>query len=77
MMQCVENAKPGTASSMQDLQHVRDAAIGFRYALQAIPEFSSFGDEVVVRINHQKSGDALVIGRIAHLASFMRIEGLQ
>src|SRR5215831_4345143 len=61
MMQRIENAQPGLPRSIQDLQHVRNTIIRLCDSLQAVPELASFGNEVVVRIDHQECGDLLVI----------------
>src|SRR5262249_43100447 len=61
MMQRIENALPCLPRSIQDLQHVRNTIIRFCDSLQAVPYLASFGNEVVVRIDHQECSDLLVI----------------
>jgi hypothetical protein len=60
-MQRVEDPEVGPPSGVEDLSHVRNAPVGFGNAPKAIPEFSAFGDEVVVGIDHHQAGEALVI----------------
>ena len=59
-MQRIEDAKPRLPRRMQDLQHMRNTIICVRNSLQAIPYFASLGNEVVVRIDHQKCSDLVV-----------------
>ena len=47
MMQGIENAEFRSPYRVQDLQHVRDTAVGLSDRLQAIPEFAALGDEIV------------------------------
>src|SRR5262249_33381592 len=61
MMQRIENAQPCLPRSIQDLQHVRNTIIRFCDSLQAVPYLASFGNEVVVRIDHQESSALLFI----------------
>ena len=44
---------------------MRNALIAFGNALHAIPYFAALGDEIVIRIDHDKSGDLLLIGEVA------------
>src|SRR5262245_10352740 len=54
-MQRVEDAKPGCPRGIQDPQHVRHAVVFLRNTFQAIPELASFGDEIVVWIDHESA----------------------
>jgi hypothetical protein len=65
-MQRVEHAKPGSPRGIQDLQHVRDATIGLRDTAQAIPDLAALGNEIVVRVDHQKCRGLPVKRRKAH-----------
>jgi hypothetical protein len=60
MMQHIENAKLRLPRSIQDLQHMRNTIICFCNSLQAIPYFTSLGNEIVVRIDDEKRGDLFV-----------------
>src|SRR5262245_55160378 len=66
MMQRVEHAQSRVARRIQDLQHMRDAVVGLGDPLHPIPEFPAFGDEVVVRVDHQQRGDRLLVGQHPH-----------
>jgi hypothetical protein len=54
MMQSIEDAKPRLPRRIQDLEHVRKTTNRFRDRLQAIPDLAALGNEIVVRIDHQK-----------------------
>src|SRR5262249_20382088 len=69
MMQRIEDAKPRLPRGSQDLQHVRNAVIRFCNSADATPELASLGNEVVVRIDHQKRGDLLFISPLCHAPS--------
>jgi hypothetical protein len=73
-MQRIEDANAGTSRCIEDLLHVRNALVGFGDVLQAIPHLAAFGDEVVVRVDHQQAGDALVVGNVGHGSLVNRIE---
>src|ERR1700733_1563753 len=60
-MRCIEDPKLCLARCVQDTQHVRNAAIGFRDGPNAGPRLATLGNEVVIRIDHQKRRDLLVI----------------
>src|SRR5262245_4526608 len=66
MMHRVEHPKPRLSRGVQDLQHMRNAVVRLRDPLNARPELAALGDEVVVRINHQKRCDLLVVGVLRH-----------
>src|SRR5215470_1282387 len=61
MMQGIENTDVRLARRCEHLHHMRHTLVRFRNTLYAIPEFAALGHEVVVGINHQKCGDALVV----------------
>src|SRR5262249_6286027 len=65
-MHCIEDAQSRAPRRVQDLQHMRDAVVGFGNLLYAIPELSALGDEVVVRVDHEKCGDRLLVRQCAH-----------
>ena len=60
MMQRIEDAKPRLPRRIQDLQHMRNTIICFCNSLQAIPYFASLGNEIVIRIDHEKCSDLFV-----------------
>jgi hypothetical protein len=68
-MQRMENADVRFSRGIEDLQHMRNAMIGFGDALQAIPYLASLGNEIVVRIDHQESSDVLVIRHVGDVRS--------
>ena len=67
MMQRIEDAKLRLPRRLQDLQHMRNTLICFCNSLQAIPDLASLGNEIVVRIDHQKCGDLFVKLQICHV----------
>ena len=69
MMQRIEDAKLRLPRSIQDLQHMRNTLICFCNSLQAIPYLASLGNEVVIRIDHQKCSDLFVILQLCHVLS--------
>src|SRR5262245_56678676 len=69
MMHCIEDAKLRLPRGIEDLQHIRNAAIRLRDSPNAIPELAAFGNEVVIRINHQKCSELLVIHQLRHSLS--------
>jgi len=48
----IEHSKLGLTRSVQNLQHMRDAAICFSNGLDAGPDLAAFRDEVVIRIDN-------------------------
>jgi hypothetical protein len=66
MMHGKEDPKLRVARGIQDFQHMGDAVVGLCNGFDARPDLAAFGNEVVIRINHQQSGAALVILRDAH-----------
>src|SRR4029453_12804958 len=59
MMQCIEDPKLRLPRGIQDLQHMRNAVICFCNSPNAVPYLASLGNEVVVRIDHQKCSELL------------------
>ena len=68
MMQCIEDLKL-LLRGIQDLQHMRNAVIRFGNRPNAVPYFVSYGNEVVIRIDHQKGSDLFFIRRFFHVLS--------
>ena len=66
MMQRIEDAKPRLPRRMQHLHHMRNPPIGFCHSLQAIPYLASLGHEIVIRIDHQKCSELLVVCHVHH-----------
>ena len=62
-VQRVENANAGSPRGIEDLTHVRNAPVGFGDTLQAIPYFPALGNVIVVRVDHNKSGDLVVVSQ--------------
>src|SRR5262249_25106046 len=60
-MQRIKDAGVCISRGLKHLRHMRNALIGFSNALYAIPYFSTLGNEIVIRINHNKSGEVLLI----------------
>src|ERR1700736_5302354 len=61
MRHCIEDPKLRLPRGIQDLQHMRNAVIRFCDSPNAVPYLASLGNEVVIRIDHQKCRDLLVI----------------
>src|SRR5262245_22167085 len=66
MMHRIEDAKLGCARSIHDVHRVGNAAVCFSDRLDAGPDLAAFGNEVIVGIDHQQGGVALVICRGIH-----------
>src|SRR4029453_1449720 len=66
MMQRIEDAKPRLPRRMQNLQHMRNTTIRFCDSLQAIPCLAALGNEIVIRIDHQKCSELLVVWHVHH-----------
>jgi hypothetical protein len=60
-MQHIEDAKPRLSRCIEDLRHMKNTLVGFRDTFLAIPYLASLGNEVVIRIDHQKCGELLVV----------------
>src|SRR5262245_27501485 len=65
-VQGIEDPDSSLPRRRQHLQHVRNAAIGFRKRLQAIPYLSAFGNEIIVGIDHQEPGELPVVCHVRH-----------
>src|SRR5262245_24285066 len=57
VMQRIENPDVRRSRSLEDLHHMRNTLVGFSYTFQTIPYFAALGNEIVIRIDHQKSSD--------------------
>ncbi len=68
-MQRIKDAKLRLPRRIQDLQHMRNTTVLFCNRLQAIPYLASLGNEIVVRIDHQKCGELFVIRHFCHVFS--------
>src|SRR5262249_13535806 len=66
MMRHIEDAKLRLARGVQHLQHMRNAVIGFGDGANAVPYLASLGDEVVVRIDHQKASELPFVCSFCH-----------
>ena len=47
----------------KDLCHMRNALVAFSNTLDAIPYLAALGNEIVVRVDHNKSGDLVVVSQ--------------
>src|SRR5262249_510697 len=65
-MSRVKDAKPRRPRGVLDLQHVRHAVILLCDVLQAIPDLSALGDEVVIGIDHESCRERLFFGHVCH-----------
>src|SRR5215813_10085910 len=54
MVHRVEDAEPSLPCGGHELKHMRDAMRCCRNVLDAVPYFAAFGDEIVVRVNHEE-----------------------
>src|SRR5262245_47376377 len=66
MMHCVEDAKLRFPRGVEDLQHIRNAAIRLRDSPHAVPELAALGNEVVIGIDHQKCSKLRVVCQLRH-----------
>src|SRR5262245_10008613 len=73
MMQGIEDRKLRRPRGVQDLQHVSDTAVRLRNSPDAGPYLSPLGDEIVVRIDHQKGSKLLVVCHFGHSRSPMTV----
>src|SRR6516225_1926942 len=69
VMQRIENTQTRLPRSIQDLQHMWNTIICFCNSAQAIPHFASLGNEIVIRVDHKKCSDLLVIRHVCHAPS--------
>src|SRR5215467_2324435 len=77
MMQRIEDAQFRFPRGTQHIQHMRNAAIRFCNSLQPMPHFAALGNEVVIRIDHQKRGDVFVICHFSMLPPRRPAPGLR
>ena len=66
MMHRIEDAELCPARGVENLQHMADAVVGLGHGLDARPDLTAFGNEVVVGIDHQQRGDVPVVSRGIH-----------
>src|SRR5262245_32773064 len=69
MMHCIEDWKLRLPRGVEDLQHIRNAAIRLRDSPNAVPELATLGNEVVVGIDHQKCSKLRVVYQLRHSPS--------
>src|SRR5215475_8628114 len=78
MMHGIEDAKLRCARGIQDLQHVGNAIVCFSDSFDQGPELAALGNEVVVRIDHQKGSELPFVCSFCHertCAAFPRATG--
>jgi hypothetical protein len=68
-MHRIENPDTGFSRRFKNLHHMRNTLVPFGNALYSIPYFAALGNEVVIRIDHDKPGDLLLIGELWHVSS--------
>src|SRR5262245_9231392 len=68
-MQRIKDAHFRFPCRIQHIQHVRNTAIRFCNSLKAMPQLAAIGNEVVIRIDHQKSGKVFFICHFFHVPS--------
>src|SRR5262245_970711 len=61
MMHDIEDEKLRIPRGIQNLQHMRNTVVRFCNGPNTSPQLASLRDEVVVRIDHQKSSDFFVV----------------
>jgi hypothetical protein len=66
MMHGIEYPKLRLARRVQNFQHMGYTVVGLGNSFDARPDLATFGNEVVVGIDDQKGGDALVVCRDIH-----------
>src|SRR5215510_15371589 len=66
VMHRIEDSELRLPCRIQDLQHMWNTVIRLGDSLDARPNLSTLGNEVVIRIDHQKCGDALLVCRGVH-----------
>src|SRR5215471_17593048 len=66
VMHRVEDPELRLPCRIEDLYHMWNTVIRFCDSLDARPNLPAFGNEVVMRIDHQKCGDALLVCRGIH-----------
>jgi len=68
-MQRIKDAYVRLSRRIEDLHHMGNTLVRFSNILQAIPDFTALGNEVVVRIDDEKCGDLFIIFQIFHVLS--------
>src|SRR5262245_11373911 len=77
MMHCIEDAKLSLPRGVEDLQHIRNAAIRLRDSPNAVPELAAFGNEIVIGIDYQKCSKLRVVCQLRHrLAQVLPVIGI-
>jgi hypothetical protein len=61
-----EDTKACLSRRRWHFQHVGNAAVCLGNRLEATPDLANLGDEVVVRVDHGKCRDPLVVGHLGH-----------
>ena len=69
VMQSIEDAQVSLTRGMQDLEHVRHAAVRLGHTFQAVPDLTPLGYEIVVGIDHQQRGNLLFKFHFCHAPS--------
>jgi hypothetical protein len=69
MMHGIEDPKLSLPRGIQDLLHVRNAVIRFGNSFDAWPNLAALGNEVVVRIDHQKRSELCIVCHRRHCSS--------
>src|SRR5262249_26841307 len=69
MMHCIEDPKFRLPRDVEDLQHIRNAAIRLRYSPNAVPELAALGNEIVIGIDHQECSKLRVEYQFRHSLS--------
>src|SRR5215467_5137457 len=65
-MHRIEDPELRLPCRIQDLQHMWNTVIRFGDSLDTRPNLPALGNKVVIRIDHQKCGDALLVCRGVH-----------
>jgi hypothetical protein len=68
-MHCVENPDTGFSRRFKKLLHMRNTLVRFGDALYAIPDLAPLGNEIVIRIDQDKSGDLFLVSQLRHVLS--------
>src|SRR5262249_28735954 len=72
VMQGIDHTKSRLPGRTHNLQHMRNAVVRFGYGLDATPELPAFGNEIVIGIDHNESGNLLVINHLVSEPGFRR-----
>ncbi len=68
-MHRIENPDTGLSRRFKNLLHMRNTLVPFGDGLYAIPDLAALGNEVVIRIDQDKSGDLFLISQLRHVPS--------